>query len=224
MFNFDAEIFVILYPYAAGGRFLQMAMSLDPTITPIHSNLPTQPSFDELFNEYKLHLETTGQNNAHYKNAGHLSEYVSTNLPDADRYVFCLHQVELVPARDFLRECQNLKIFIINTSTEETFKQLRARRWFFAQRVSVAMQESYRLPLSELQTIKSVNETLKFRIGAWPVGTIELEDYWNPNSAIPQLSQFFTEHNLNCPRWEELYHIWHANAIEATLNEISSNC
>lgn len=219
MFNFDAETFVILYPYAAGGRFLQMAMSLDPTIAPIHSDLPKQPSYEHLFEEYKVHLETTEQHNAHYKNAGHLPEYNPARLPSADRYVFCLHQVELAPAMMFFRKCRNLKIFIINTSTEETFKQLKARRWFFAQRVLLAYREGYKLPQTELNTIRSVNETLKFRIGAWPVGSIELADYWHPTRAVPALTNFFASQNINCPRWEELYHLWINNAIEPTLNE-----
>lgn len=224
MFNFDAETFVILYPYAAGGRFLQMVMSLDPSITAVHSNMPVQPEYNQLFDEYKQHFETSDQNNAHYKDSGHLPTYEPNNIPHADRYVFCLHQSELAPALTFLRKCQNLKIFIINTLTDGSVRQLRNRRWFFGQRVILEIQDGYRLEATELQTIKSVNETLKFRIGAWPVGSIELEDYWSPDRAIPQLTQFFAEHKLNCIRWEELYHIWHANAIKATLHEIPSNC
>lgn len=222
MFNFNAETFVILYPYAAGGRFLQMAMSLDPTVTAVHTDMFRQVPHEYLFEEYKRCL-TTGHNNAHYNGSGHLPAYNPENINHAERYVFCIHQVELAPARDFLRQCQNLKIFIINTSTDESFQQLKTRRWFFAQRVILEMQDGYKLHKLELQTIKSVNETLKFRLGTWPIGSIELEDYWNPETAIPLLNKFFTEHNLNPNQWEELYHIWHNNAIEATLNEVQSN-
>lgn len=222
MFNFNAETFVILYPYAAGGRFLQMAMSLDPTITAAHTDLFRQPPYEALFEEYKRSL-TTGHNNAHYNGSGHLPEYIPEKIDYAERYAFCVHQAELQPAMMFLRQCRNLKIFIINTSTEESFRQLGQRRWFFAQRAPVAYRDSYKLEKSELVNIKSVNETLKLRIGAWPVGAIELEEYWNTEQAIPKLNAFFAEHNLNCRQWEELYHVWHANAIEATLNEVQSN-
>lgn len=221
MFNFDAETFVILYPFAAGGRFLQMAMSLDPSITAVHTGLFRQPPHEQLFEEYTRSL-TSGHNNAHYNGSGHLPEYIPENIKYANRYVFCLHQVELAPARDFLRKCQNLKIFIINTSTEETFKQLKARRWFFGQRVILEFQDGYKLPKLELDTIRSVNETLKFRIGTWPVSSIELEDYWNPEKAVPALNAFFASQNINCERWEELYHLWIDNAIRPTLNESNS--
>lgn len=223
MFNFNAETFVIFYPYAAGGRFLQMAMSLDPTITAIHTSSFSQPQHQQLFAEYRHHLETTDQNNAHYKDGGHLPEYKAENIPHADRYVFCIHQVELAPALEFLRKCQNLKIFIIDTSTEESFKQLSSRRWFFAQRVILPLQDGYKLHAYELQTIRSFNQTCKLRIGKWPVGSIELEDYWSPTKAVPLITDFFTTHNVQSPRWEELYHLWHNRAIKATLNETPSN-
>jgi len=223
MFNFNAETFVILYPYAAGGRFLQMAMSLDPAITVVHTDMSEHAPYDQLFDGYRHYLKTSSQHNAHYKNTGHLEEYNPEFIQHADRYAFCLHQVELEPALMFLRRCRDLKIFIINTSTDNSLRQLKTRRWFFAQRVLAELQDSYKLHTLELQKIKSVNETLKFRVGAWPVGSIELEDYWNPKIAIPLLNKFFAEHNINCNRWEELYHVWHANAIEATLNEVPSN-
>lgn len=223
MFNFDAETFLILYPYASGGRFLQMAMSMDPTITVVHSNMAEHAPYDQLFDDYRHHLKTSRQHNAHYKDTGHLEEYNPEMLPQSNRYVFCIHQTELTPALEFLRKCQNLKIFFINTSTDNSLRQLKTRRWFFAQRAHADTRESYKLYTSELQKIKSVNETLKFRVGAWPVGSIELEDYWNPKTAISLLNKFFSEHNINCNRWEELYLIWHANAIEATLNEVQSN-
>jgi len=223
MFNFNAETFVILYPYAAGGRFLQMAMSLDPSVTAVHTDSFRQPPYEQLLEEYKLSL-TLGHNNAHYNNSGHLPEYNAENIDCGDRYVFCIHQSELAPAIQFFRKCQNLKIFIINTSTKESLQQLAQRRWFFAQRAPVSYRDSYKLEKSELDIIRSVNETLKFRIGAWPIGSIELADYWDPEQAIPALNQFFIKHNLAPRHWEELYHIWHANAIEATLHEISSNC
>jgi hypothetical protein len=223
MFNFGAETFVILYPYAAGGRFLQMAMSLDPTVTAVHTDLFRQPSREHLFEEYKRGL-TSGHNNAHFNGSGHLPDYIPENINHAERYVFCIHQAELQPATALLHRCQNLKIFIINISTNESVQQLKTRRWFFAQRIILPLRDSYKLHAKELHTINSVNETLKFRIGAFPIGSIELEDYWNPEKAILLLNQFFAEHNLNCNRWEELYAIWHANAIEATLNDIPSNC
>jgi hypothetical protein len=105
---------------------------------------------------------------------------------------------------------------------QETFNQLRYRRWFFAQRVPVAYRDSYKLEKSELGIIRSVNETLKFRVGVWPIGSIELADYWDPEKAVPALNEFFAGQNIKCNRWEELYHLWFNNAIRPTLNESHS--
>lgn len=222
MFNFNAETFVILYPYAAGGRFLQMAMSLDPSVTVMHTRLWEQPTADRLFDEY-LQTLTSGHNNAHYKDSGHLPEYKPENMLWANRYVFCIHQAELAPALEFLRKCRNLKIFIVNTSTNKSFNRLACRRWYFAQRVELALQDGYKLHKLELDTIRSINDTIKFRVGAFPVGSIELEDYWDPTKAVPALNKFFATNNINAPRWEELYQVWIDNAIRPTIKDAPSN-
>ena len=114
MFNFDSETFVILYPYAAGGRFLQMAMSLDPSILAIHTRSHQQSTGQQLFDDY-IEALTAGHNNAHYLNSGHLPEYKPENIDYAKRYVFCLHQVELAPALHFLRKNRKSRFFLLRS-------------------------------------------------------------------------------------------------------------
>lgn len=222
MFNFNAETFVIVYPFAAGGRFLQMAMSLDSSVVPIHTHTLSQPSADQLFKEYKQHLEKA-PSDAHYNHSAHLPQYLPSELVHAERYVLCLHQVEIEPALEFLRKCQNLKAFIIETSTEESFSQLRNRRWYFAQKVTLPMQDSYKLHPGELLKIQSVNQTFKLRTGHWPVGSIELADYWSPANAILLLNNLFRTHNIDPKNWEELYHIWINNVIRPTIVKAPGN-
>ena len=201
-----------------------MVMSLDPSVTVVHSTMHKQPKYEQLFDEYQRHFETTDQNNAHYKDSGHLPTYDPGNILHANRYVFCIHQTELDPAAlELLQQCRNLKIFIINISTEESLRQWGNRRWFFAQRAPLSLRSGYRLHAPELQKIRSVNESTKLILGASPTSSIELEDYWKSDTAIPQINQFFVAHNLNCIRWEELYHIWYTNAIETTTHDLPGN-
>jgi len=222
MFNFDAETFVIVYPFAAGGRFLQMAMSLDNSVVPIHTHTHVRPPPDRLFEEYKQHLKKA-PSDAHYNQSGHLPQYIPSELMHAERYVLCLHQVEIELALEFLRRCQNLKAFFIETSTEESFRLLRNRRWNFAQKVTLPMQDSYKLHPRELLKIQSVNQTFKLRTGHWPVGSIELADYWSPTKAILLLNDFFKTHNINPTNWENLYYIWIDNVIRPAIANAPSN-
>lgn len=185
MINFDAETFVILYSHGAGGRFLQLCIE------------------DDNFDAYRDYL--SANNNAHANN-GHRqinNEFVE-KYPFQDRYVFGIHPDHITASLQFARKCTNLKIISIDVSTERSQELLARRRQKLGSPALCSYEQS-------LKT--SHGKVCKLWFGRAPVLQLELEDYWNPEKAIPILTEFFTAHDLN-PRWQELYQIWHSNAIK----------
>lgn len=215
MFNFDAETFVIFYPNSAGGRFLELAIVLDKTIHSVAYN-KTGLNKDYLFNFSKRYLAENI--NAHIGDSGHLPNYIPEDMEWNDRYVFCVHQFELAPGLAFFRKCKNLKPILIDITTQDSEDQLRQRRAIFAQTADPLHRPGYSLYEPELKFLHNFNNAIKLKLGVWPCARIELADYWNPDTAIPALEKIFQDQNINNPRWQELYQIWHSTSIAHVQN------
>lgn len=185
MFNFEAETFLILYSHGAGGRFLQLCIE------------------DSDFEVYRDYLRTNI--NAHAHN-GHqeFSKDLIEQYPHQNRYAFVVHPDYITASLQFVRKCTNLKIISIDVSTERSQELLAQRRQKLGSPALCSYEQS-------LKT--SHGKVCKLWFGQSPVLQLELEDYWDPEKAIPILTEFFATHHLN-PRWQELYQIWHSNAIK----------
>ena len=209
MFNPDAEVFVIFYPHGTGGRFLYSVMCLDPSIV---SPAGESATIDEV-KEYLSNNE-----NAHANNSHHLNEYVSARMPYADRYVFCIHQNEYGPAVPFLQRCKNLKIIIITIDSFAGMYLLDKRRSFLGRNfLDETARSTYRVKPGEIELLAQFIPLIEKQTNSGPGLIIDIKDYWNPDIAVSLLNKYFSEHNINCKNWEELYHIWLANSITVCL-------
>lgn len=186
MFNANAEIFVVLYSFGAGGRFIQLCLE------------------NKNYDEYARYLS---QNINAHANSGHyrFTHEFSDTMPYLPRYVFGLHPDHVKGLNSqFLRQCKNLNLVSINVTTEKSQMLLEQRR--------IRLGEP---PLCSYETSSRTTHgpVCKFQFGRHPILQLELEDYWDPKKAIPILDSVFTRYNIN-PKWKELYQIWHANAIQ----------
>lgn len=188
MFNFNADVYLIVYPHGAGGRFLQLCIDDDGA------------GFD-IFKEYlESHQEAhIGQEHLY------VSDEMIYIFIEQDRYAFGLHP-DQVPggSSKFGRQCTNLKVISINVTTEHSQELLKQRR---------ARLGSPALCANETSLKTDHHLKCRFWFGKEPVLQLELEDYWEPEKAIPILSEFFKKHNLNT-RWQELYQVWYDNSIK----------
>lgn len=210
MFNFNAETFVIFYPNSAGGRFLEMALALDPTINSVAYN-KTGIKQHNLFTSAKQYLAENI--NAHVGDSGHLHQYIAEDMAWSNRYVFSVHPTELPPGLEFFRKCKTLKPILIDITTPASEEQLRQRRAIFSRTAHHSMRAGYTLYAPELKFLHNFNNAIKLKLGVWPCARIEMSDYWNPDIAIPALEKIFQEQNINNPGWQELYQIWHSTSI-----------
>ena len=209
MFNPDAEVFVIFYPHGSGGRFLYSVMCLDPSII---SPAGESATFDEV-KEY-----LSGNENAHANNTDHLNSYIPTSMPYADRYVFCVHQSTYESSSKFLKICKNLKIIIITINSFAGLHLLDDRRKFLGRNIpNEVARATYRVAHDEMASLAQFIPFIEKQTGTVPGLTVDVKDYWNPDIAVSLLNKYFTEHNINCKNWEDLYHIWLANSITVCL-------
>jgi hypothetical protein len=209
MFNPDAEVFVIFYPHGSGGRFLYSVMCLDPSIV---SPAGENATFDEV-KEY-----LSSNENAHANNSHHLNEYVSARMPHADRYDFCIHQNEYGPAVPLLQRCKNLKIIIITIDSFAGMYLLDKRRSFLGRNIRDEIAKlTYCVKPGEIERLAKFGSLIEKQTNTVPGLIVDIKDYWNPDIAVSLLNKYFSEHNINCKNWEELYHIWLANSITVCL-------
>jgi len=209
MFNPDAEVFVIFYPHGTGGRFLYSVMCLDPSIV---SPAGESATFDQV----KKYLSSN--ENAHANNSYHLKEYVSACMPHADRYVFCIHQDTYRSAVPFLQRCTNLKIIIITIDSIAGMYLTDKRRSFLGRNIRDEIAKlTYCVKPGEIERLAKFGSLIGKQTNSVPGLIIDVKDYWNCNIAISVLNKYFSEHNIKCNNWEELYHIWLANSINVCL-------
>lgn len=211
MFNPAAEVFVIFYPHGAGGRFLQSIMALDPSIKSVYLDSHKELHRKQTFTELKEYLS---QNNDSHVTFGHLREYDTDQMPWANRYVFCVHQIEYGSAIEFLKLCGNLKIINITIESPMSNNLIDARRKYLGRNIpDESIRSSYRIHYGEVAELREFPKFLKDNLYADPVVTLDVAQYWNPEIAVLILNNFFTEHGIDCKNWEELYHLWLTNSI-----------
>ena len=203
MFNYDAEVFVIIYPFAGGGKFLQMAMHLDPGMPVLIPGKP-KPTHEQIIDYLQTHQ------NAHVVENEQTPKYIES-LPPSSKYVFQFHQeiLEWEAINSIMRKCARLRPVFITCGREASRRLVNRRR----------------LDKNDLQFItpteRAFNNFLPRMSGLWwgaePALVIEVEDYWNPANAKSILNDFFARYNIVTPGWEQLYDVWHANSVAPSL-------
>ena len=202
MFNYDAEVFVILYPFAAGGKFLQMIIKRDPGVCPV-TNAP-KPTDEQI----KNYLQNN--HNAHVVENESTPESIES-MTAWPKYVFQFHQeiIEWEDINSLMRKCSRLRPIFITCGREASRRLVNRRR----------------LEKNDLQFVTSTerafNNFLPGFVNLWwnapPALTIEVDDFWNPDHAKSILNDFFAKHKILTPGWEELYDAWHAKSIAPSL-------
>jgi len=188
---------------------LYSVMCLDPSIV---SPAGESATFDQV----KKYLSSN--ENAHANNSYHLKEYVSACMPHADRYVFCIHQDTYRSAVPFLQRCTNLKIIIITIDSIAGMYLTDKRRSFLGRNIRDEIAKlTYCVKPGEIERLAKFGSLIGKQTNSVPGLIIDVKDYWNCNIAISVLNKYFSEHNIKCNNWEELYHIWLANSINVCL-------
>lgn len=203
MFNYNAEVFVIVYPVAAGGKFLQMVMHLDPAM-PVLVHGQLKPTHDQIIN----YLQTN--RDAHVAENQQSPAYIES-LPAASKYVFQFHPETLgwEDVDSIMRKCTKLRPIFITCGREASRRLVNHRR--------LDKQNLHFISSTERAFNNFLPHIGKLCWSADPALVIEVEDYWNPDTAKPMLNDFFNKYNIITPGWEELYDVWHASSIAPSL-------
>jgi len=205
MLNFDSETFLVYYPYGAGGRLLQMLISLDPTMWGIDN----RPQQDDLYNQY---LASVTKNDRAHWFTGSIDFENPKDFVSADRYVFQFHNSAIAfdNTRGILQQIRKLHPIFISINALESIEMLRRRRLKLSQSPFDSAGVS-----SDERTVCAWSANLCHHwLKVKPSLIIELADFWTPDNANPILERFFQSCNLNCKGWQELYHTWHSHNIK----------
>ena len=206
MLNLNSEVFVIYYPYGAGGRLLQMLISLDPRMCGI-DNRPRQ---GDIYNQY---FNTVTKNDRAHWFAGTVPFDHHEIFAPADRYVFQFHNsgIDFPDAVHTFSQVRDLRPIFISVNNINSAELLRRRRLGLSQSPPDSAGVAFS---SDERTVCAWSQQLcHYWLRVYPALTIELIDFWNPLAIKPILDKFFQRYNLNCEGWRELYDAWHAHTI-----------
>jgi hypothetical protein len=204
MLNFESEAFVIYYPHGAGGRFLQMLISLDPGMWGIDN----QPKQQNIYNQY---LATVTKNDRAHWFDGTIEFNNINDFVHADRYVFQFHNsaIEFVNVRRILQQIRKVYPIFISINDERSIELINRRR----AKLNTSTIDVVGVSNDE-RTLCNWSESLCHHwLKVDPELTIDLANFWNPDKAKLILNNFFQSRNLNCEGWHELYNTWHVHNI-----------
>lgn len=211
MFNFDAEVYLILYLHGAGGNFLAMLLSTDPDMCGVDGK-PQQPN---LIERYKQALKSN-THNAHFgANDVDLSDpnFVAT-APHCKKYVFAYHpDYAYGVGRTFFQQCKNLKIIAINNSNDFSDAFVNKRRDSFIPPVVP-------IGIHEKTLIQCMASSCRDLFGTPVQLVLEVEHYWTPKFFVPRFEDYIAINQLKVhSAWKVLYHIWRRQVLLAPINE-----
>jgi len=207
MFNRDSEVYLILYAHGAGGRFMQMMLSLDPGMCSI-DGMERKENLVDLYRSVLLANIDKKQFNAHTPDHIYIQSRNKEFLeytPFTDRYVFAYHHDEPAFKSEipFFRSCKNLRVIVIGTSqvSENAYMER-------LEKLRVGRNPSREISVDVYKNFVQTNLNVE------PILELDTFDFWNEQKFPVIFEKFCDQHKLDCPGWLELYKIWVRNMVQ----------